>query len=503
MSFVLNVGEKRDTEYGGGTYGYGKAVLYRLSKVGTILVYTRTEEPGVGLESRLIGIAMRSSFDGREQPTDAPRPFTGRHWWGDVQQNHVEPLRGGEADNIARSLGLTPFADDESGTTLIVLDPDLDEFDSVDAAARHLADTLAWQLWPIMLPERGADRLVAEVRAGGTTFSVPDPADTYPLEMFVAAYRKQRDGNGVVLECKSPRQHLGRFAVQEEYVLPMAKDSAPLAAVYAGVPGDPHHVCLMRSPELVVRYHEQTEPSSASRAYAGVFRADDALDETYAAAEPPTHDQWVPDQLAGRDKTFVRVTFTRIKEELAHYRTSPVATVRNQSSAALGAASSLLGTIVAAAFARPDAVQSGKAAGTQEPSGAGTGRSTGGRAATSPGRPSPVPRDRVRVSEMSEPTVDEHEGRAVLIQRFAVTGPGPVTLQARAAVGLGTRSREDEAPVGAARPEVLGWLTSDGPHDGDTCQVTSPSEVELVVVPVADTITDITVIGTRSEEMAS
>jgi hypothetical protein len=256
----------------------------------------------------------------------------------------------------------------------------------------------------------------------------------------------------------------------------------------------------MRSPELVVRYLEQTEPSSASRAYAGVFRAVDELDDTYAASEPPTHDQWVPDQLAGRDRTFVRVTFTRIKEELAHYRTSPVATVRNQSGAALGAASSFLGTIVAAAFARPDAVPTGGAA---DGAGPGGGGSAGGRIGGGGGRPSPVLRDRVRVSELLEPMVDEHEGRAVLIQRFSVTGPGPVTLQARLSVGLGARAREDETPVGAARPEVLGWLTADGPRNGDTCEVASPSEVELVIVPVADTITDITVTGIRSEELAS
>ena len=63
VSFVLNVGEKRDTHQGGGTYGYGKAVLFFFYYLGTIVFYTRVQEPGTGLESRLIGIA-----NGRRAP---------------------------------------------------------------------------------------------------------------------------------------------------------------------------------------------------------------------------------------------------------------------------------------------------------------------------------------------------------------------------------------------------------------------------------------------------
>lgn len=489
VSFVLNVGEKRDTHQGGGTYGYGKAVLYRLSRVGTILVYTRTDVPGVGLESRLIGIAMRESFDGRETPDGETRPFTGRHWWGDVQEGHVEPLRGSEADTVARSLGLLPFADEETGTALVVLDPDLDDFDEVGDAARHLANTLAWQLWPIMLPERGDNRLVAEVRASSTTFPVPDPADTYPLDMFVNAYRAQRDGEGELLECGSPRRALGSFAVEHRFVVPMTPGSSTLAAEYAGIPADPHHVCLMRAPELVVRYLEQTETGSVNRAYAGVFRAGDDLDEVFAASEPPTHDRWVHEQLSGHEKTFVRVTFRRIKEQLASYRSSVVATVKAESGVALGAASNFLGGIVAAAFAAPDQLAEDSAGG---------GRGNGG------GRPTPAPRDKVRVTDLGEPTVDERDGRVVLVQQFSVTGPSPVRLEARLSVGLGERSREDEAPVGASRPRVLVWITPGGEAATESCVVRSPAQVGLVVLPVPDTITDISVVGTTVErEIAS
>lgn len=494
VSFVLNVGEKRDTFQGGGTYGYGKAVLYRLSRVGTILVYTRTDTPDSGLTSRLIGIALGNSYDSRDRADADARPYTGRHWWGDIQGEHVEPLVGAEADNIARMLGLRPFEEHESGTTLTVLDPDLDDFYDIGPAAQHLADTIAWQMWPIMLPERGNRRLVPEVIANGRPFEVPDPAKTYPLRMFVSAYRRLPTDRAVPLECKSPRKLLGRFALEKGVVVPMSQDTVPLAASYAGVDGDPHHVCLMRSPELVVKYHEGPKPGSVNKVYAGVFRADDALDETFAASEPPTHDHWVHEQLTGTDKTFVKVTFTRIREQLSAFRASVATATSANSGFALGAASNFLGGLVAAAFAEPDESPRGESSRTDRDRG-GAKTSTGsdgkGRSSSS--------RDRVRVAVVGEPQVEDREGDVVVVQRFTVTGSGPVRLKARLAVATWD-GREDEAPVGASQPTVRSWLTPDGEQRSVTCIVDTPADVELIVEPVLETMTDIAVVGTPVEE---
>lgn len=500
VSFVLNVGERRDTAHGGGTYGYGKAVLYRLSRVGTILVYTRTDEPNGKLSSRLIGIALGDSFDTRERVDEEARPYTGRHWWGDVRDDHVEPLLGAEADAVARSLGLRPFLDRESGTTLVVVDPDLGDFDDdADTAARHLAETVSWQMWPIMLPERGDDRLVPVVVADGREHPVPDPDATYPLDLFVAAYRRQKTDRATILECGRPRRRLGRFALERTVVIPMAEGSGSYAAACAGVPGDPHHVCLMRSPELVVRYHEGTPPGSVNKAYAGVFRADDDLDEVYAAAEPPTHDHWVHEQLTGENKTFVRTTFKRISEQLAIFRPVTITTTGTDGSVALGAASNFLGGIVAAAFAdpppepEPDDHGATRGGGGRPPGGGGGGGTGGAGPAAGPGK--------VRVTGLAGPRVEGRGGRVVIVQRFAVAGPGPVRLEARLAVVTGDGGREDESPAGAARPLVGAWITPAGEEHSESCVVATPSEVELVVLPVADTITDIGVVGTTVAEV--
>ena len=297
-SFVLNVGEKRDRDQGGGTYGYGKAVLYRLSTIGTIIVHTRVVEPDGRRRSRLIGVALGPSFEASESPGATPRPFTGRHWWGAVRDGHVEPLLGEEADAVARSLGLPPFVEDDTGTTLVVVDPELEDFDGDHDVAGHLADTIGWHLWPLMLPER-KERLAPSVSVSGSPVEVHDPASTYPLSLFVRAYRDLQGGRSSDLECGNPRRLLGRFTLREKVVLPMSKDAATRASAFAGVEGDPHHVCLMRSPELVVKYHPGPLPASTNQAYAGVFRAEDDLDETFAASEPPTHDGWISNSSPG------------------------------------------------------------------------------------------------------------------------------------------------------------------------------------------------------------
>ncbi|WP_104524526.1 hypothetical protein [Blastococcus atacamensis] len=502
ISFVLNVGEKRDTSLGGGTYGYGKAVLYRLSRVGTILVYTRTaDETGI-LVSRLIGIALGRSFDNRGRVDTESRPFTGRHWWGDVRDDHVEPLVGDGADEVARSLGLTPFEYGESGTTLVVIDPDLDDFEDMEQAAQHLAETIAWQLWPIMLPERGTDRLAPVVVAAGRAFPVPDPSRVYPLRMFVAAHRRLPTDSATTLDCGNPRKRLGRFALERSVVVPMSPSAVSLAASFAGVDGDPHHVCLMRSPELVVRYHEGPSTSSVHSVYAGVFRADDQLDDVYAASEPPTHDNWVSEQLTGHERTFVRATFMRLREQLAVFRAPAQNAPSTTSRTALGAVSNYLGGLVAAAFAstdeQPGRRESGRPGVPRTPT-SGSGQDSPSSLNGSGGAGS-SPATRARVTTLMEPHIEAANGSVVLVARYAVTTPGPVRLDARLSVAT-WEGREDEPPAGAARPMVREWRTAHGTVTDEFCVVNGPAEVELVVVPVPDTATDMSVVATPLTEL--
>lgn len=481
VSFVLNVGERRDISGGGGTYGYGKAVLYRLSSVGTILVYTRVREGSALPVSRLIGIALGESF---ETGTDGDgTPFTGRHWWGKVARDHVEPLAGREADDVALQLGLAPFAEDETGTTLVVVAPNLDDFEGESEAAAHLADTVAWHLWPIMLPERGNDRLFPEVIVSGQKIPVPDPAETYPLDMFVQAYRRLSGSAAELLKCGRPPRELGRLALTQRLVVGDAKASK--AADSAHVPGDPHHICLLRSPELVVCYHEGRKPVSTNLAYAGVFQALDDLDGVLAASEPPTHDTWVKEQLEGNDRTYVSTIFKRLREYLDLNILRPKPASATSSNVSLGALGQFLRGLVAAADPTIDPTSAPR-------DGTGKGGSSSPRGGDTRGAATTRHR---RATPLTEICVEEFADGVALVQQFRVTAVGPLKMVAKLSVVTGEGKAEDDPPTGAPRPQVIGWGVRNGTfHDTDTCHVNGPCDVELWVRPADDSVTDVAVV---------
>jgi len=73
----------------------------------------------------------------------------------------------------------------------------------------------------------------------------------------------------------------------------------------------------MRPVELVVKYIAGEPLPDRRFEWAGVFicSEDDDIEEAFALSEPPTHDDWVYDNLPkGNTKTFVRVALARLNE---------------------------------------------------------------------------------------------------------------------------------------------------------------------------------------------
>src|SRR5262249_45025791 len=61
VNFFRNIGQPPGRRFGGGTFGFGKAVLYIASAARTIVVYTRCRD-GKGVESRLMAAALGDQF---------------------------------------------------------------------------------------------------------------------------------------------------------------------------------------------------------------------------------------------------------------------------------------------------------------------------------------------------------------------------------------------------------------------------------------------------------
>ncbi|MGW2839857.1 hypothetical protein ACWCWD_18915 [Streptomyces sp. NPDC001493] len=508
VSFIRNIGEPRDKALGGGTYGFGKGIFYMLSGPGTIVVHSRCRTPSGGYETRLIGCTLWESY-GIETETGS-RHYTGRHWWGDTSGDVVEPLTNQEADTVAHRLGLHPFGPEQTGTTIVVVDPRLDGLTPVEAT-EYLAETVAWHLWPKMI---STDARPAGMRfsltCDGVEYPVPDPRSTRPLNMFVSAYEKLEGEKGLRLSCRSPKRFLGMLGL-EKRVMPRLEPSR--ASRMVDIEDVVHHVCLMRPAELVVTYRPGPKPPSVNQGYAGVFRADESMDEIYARAEPPTHDAWNPQTLEKPGSTFVQTTFRRIHEALEDLLSLDGSARAGSSSVALGAASSLFSGLVggtwgiggATAYTEPGSTSGGRrrkptprGADRRGPSGSGPGSSAtaqgedpmGGGSAS----PAGAARSRPRVQYVGEPYYEEGATATLLVQEFRLPANGKQRVRADLAVTLpGTGGRETDPPEGAVMPELVGWEDGDGVmHTSTSLEIEGGDSVwRALVQPAPDTMTEI------------
>ncbi|WP_406352523.1 hypothetical protein [Streptomyces sp. NBC_00658] len=526
VSFIRNIGEPRDTALGGGTYGFGKGIFYLLSRSGSVLVHSRCRTAQGGHETRLIGCTLWKSYVAAEPRGN--RRYTGRHWWGDASGAVVEPLVGREAEAAAQRLGLKPFGPEETGTTVVVIDPNLDDLEP-SQAADYLAETVTWHLWPKMISSVGKSPAMSfSVTCDGVEHTVPDPRDTRPLNMFVAAYEAMTGPDGSDLHCLRPKRYLGRLGLVKRIMPPLEPTRA---SRMLDIEDLVHHVCLMRPAELVVTYHPGPKPPSVNQGYAGVFRADEDMDEIYAKAEPPTHDAWHRQSLDRPESTFVQTTFTRIAEAQESLLSLGGVARSGASNIALGAASSLFSGLVggawgiggATSYSKPGstATRASKTDDTEEsPTRLAAGRPVPKGVSSSTGRPDSdgtagpgglvayeqsftdtpgsdgtgMPRRRPRVQYIDDPYYDDRGDTSVLVQKFRLPVPGPQRVRIDLAVTLpGSGGRETDPPIGASMPMLIGWEDGDGRLYASETYVIEGSEAvwRAIVRPAPDTMTEI------------
>lgn len=315
INFLRNVGAKRDTHQGGGTYGYGKSSLYAMSRCSTIIVDSQTKCSGQG-QRRFMGCHLGAAFDAVSDCGERRR-FTGRHWWGILDgQDSVEPVLDAEAAELSSLVGMPARTDCQTGTSILIIDPEFPDEES-RSASDDIIETVLWSFWPRMVDTTPASRMLhVDFELEGVMIPIPKPEEFPPLDLFAAAMASHRSGKRDLQEirCERPVELLGRLAIQKGL---RARRVGPATRDDSIIPKQASHIALMRPVELVVKYLEGTPYSDARFDWAGVFICsdDDAVEEAFAASEPPAHDDWVPDYLPkGHQKTFVNVALKRLKE---------------------------------------------------------------------------------------------------------------------------------------------------------------------------------------------
>lgn len=322
----------------GGSFGLGKAVYWRFSRLQTVLFNStipRDQAVDGNWKNRLIGVNQgvvhhldNTNYQGRGF-FGAPDPN------GDVasvwdERGLVERLQ------ISRS-------DERSGTSALLLgfyDPDepekgLSDISELRTFAKNLGDAIEEDFWPLLT--RGRLRVRVEVVDGERTVyeRTVDPAEQYTE--LTQALRKFDAG-----KVDEELSEVGDIVVRDVPIAVSARTDAHdrhtafehvaklVVTLSDDVPDSlENKVCLFRRPEMVVQTVDKAFEGRTFHAFllaGGAINPNDpSVHETRADdflrfAEPPAHDQWIP--RSGRNKTS-QANLT------AHYRAPWVPNLRN------------------------------------------------------------------------------------------------------------------------------------------------------------------------------
>ncbi|WP_155832267.1 hypothetical protein [Gordonia alkanivorans] len=321
MDLIFKIGAPKDTDLGGGTYGFGKTISYLISSVGTVLIWTQCSTESGSYEHRLIGSAVGSSFD-----IDGAR-YTGRQWWGRRVKNRtqIEPVIGREAQVLGEAIFEDHFGTGETGTNILVLGPDFGEEDggvlNPADVVKNLSDAVVDSLWPKLVDDQnGRRRMEISVRLDGVQQRLPRLEE----DSFYGGYA----------DCLVALRHAqaGRPVPQFRYPVKVEEVRSLRPAKLLGhlalirYPAHARHsashaVALMRhDAELLVKYLEFEPLPIQGFQWAGVFKPVAATDDSFAKAEPPAHDEWNPETVKDKGmRRDVNIALRRIHEQVREF----------------------------------------------------------------------------------------------------------------------------------------------------------------------------------------
>lgn len=335
----------------GGSFGLGKAVYWRFSRLQTVLFNStvRPEEAvGSKWRDRLIGVnqGVVHQLDGSN--------FQGRGFFGAPEEDgHIASIWSDT--DLADSLQLRR-EDDRPGTSALLVgfyDPDepekgLNDISGLTDFAKTLEAALEEEFWPLLTRKRlrvrveviDGDRLVYE--------RTVDPAEQYTE--LVGALRKFDAG-----EIDEVLTEVGDIVVRDiPIAIALRTDEAQhpafrhTAKLIVTLSDDEHDVlenkvCLFRRPEMIVQTVDKEFEGRTYHAFllaGGAIHPDapsideERADDFLRFAEPPAHDQWIP--RSGRAKTS-QANLT------AHYRAPWIPNLNNIRKAILDSLSELFG----------------------------------------------------------------------------------------------------------------------------------------------------------------
>lgn len=490
VDFMRYIGRPPNRAHAGGTYGFGKAAYFLASSLKTICVHTRFRTE-YGIESRFMAAALGPQF---ETGGTNGRRFTGRHWWGRLQQdNVVDPISGDEADAMALLLGGLQRSQDALGTTIYILAPDFD-CSSPQQTLSQMGNAIMHYFWPKFIDGPNQTPTISfKVRWQGNELSLPkiedEPEYTLLAQAFLATSAKKQS-NILLFESitsKRPKKLLGHLTLIRQPASPInsittseEKDDEGVDQYQHKLQRPLHHIAMMRAPNFVVKYVEGPQVPYDLAEYAGVFRVDTDADAAFARAEPPTHDDWVPDLLLdASEKTYVRVAMRKVKELTESFSGPHVIEASGPGAHSVASFSRLLGGLIPSLIpesAGSNDINSKRADGRKD-NGSNSSYRTTHKKVASP-----------NISFVGEQTVELVDDIPSMIARFEISNTNEklvkVSIIPKVVIADGF---ERDPPEGAQQPIILKWIDPSGittARNSSSCIIPATSGIWTVVVSI-------------------
>lgn len=177
----------------GGSYGFGKAALYKYSDFRTIVIYSRIlSEYSHQYQSRFIICRIDDRLPEKES----------RCWWGAEGKyqdgtTYAKPINGDEADFLAEKFGMMPFCEGETGTDILILKAHIKEgLESFEQTFKEEIPALIchW-FWPKIITQNLQKKILFQLFFNDEDISenIPDPTENYPYSTFSRAFRNCTD----------------------------------------------------------------------------------------------------------------------------------------------------------------------------------------------------------------------------------------------------------------------------------------------------------------------
>lgn len=312
---LLSLGDrsKSRTAHGGtgGSYGFGKSVYSSNSAIQTIFAYTRFRGSDGVERTRIFGCGYFVSHDYKK------KSYSGRAWLGSKEHKDdqgrvvVDPLEDAAADKLAEKLGFTLRKNGDKGTSILIVDADVD----IQAIVHGVED---WW-WPRLIEQK----LDVQIHDESGAVHFPKPKKNDALKPFIEAFDLARTR---AVEKKGEQKYAPFY---KEGGLAMGACGFVVVPVDASgnpkVAGDRiNSVALIRAPLMVVAYQPV---SQASPPIVGAYMApeEDVVEQALRKSEPPAHDRWDPESTnlrdeSGKGRQLVDAILKRIKSGLRRFQ---------------------------------------------------------------------------------------------------------------------------------------------------------------------------------------